>query len=113
MYRWSLLPAQLHAQTRSQLEGAFSMGAKSQEIGQALRRVMQKAKPLIITICFLLAGAAWAQSPAKATPASNSTATAPARDNRAAMRQENEELKQTLAARETRLQLEATEREEQ
>jgi len=72
------------------------------------------AKSLILTICVLLAGvAAWAQSPATETPANNPTATTPAKDDAAAMRQEIEQLKQTLAALETRLEVQEKQKPEQ
>src|SRR5260370_7780736 len=58
-------------------------------------------------------GVAWAKPHAKDTPASNSTATAPARDDAAAMRQEIEQLKQTLAALETRLEVQEKQKQEQ
>jgi TolA-binding protein len=62
------------------------------------------AKSLMLTVCLLLAGVvAWAQSPATETPANNPTATAPAKDDAAAVRQEIEQLKKTLAELEKRL----------
>ena len=62
------------------------------------------AKSLILTICLLLAGVSgWAQSPATETPAGNPPTTAPARGDAAAVRQEIEQLKKTLAELEKRL----------
>jgi uncharacterized protein DUF3373 len=71
------------------------------------------AKSLGLAICFLLAGvAAWAQSPATESPATNQTAPAPAREDAAAMRREIEQLKQTLAGLEKRLEAQEKQKQE-
>jgi Protein of unknown function (DUF3373) len=72
------------------------------------------AKSFVLTICLLLAGAAaWAQTPAPPPPASTPTtaAPAPAKDDAAAVRQEIEELKKTLAALEKRLEAQEQQRQ--
>ena len=72
------------------------------------------AKSFVLTICFLLAGAAaWAQTPAPPPPASTPTtaAPAPAKDDAEAVRREIEELKKTLAALEKRLEAQEQQRQ--
>jgi hypothetical protein len=72
------------------------------------------AKFLILTIYLLLAGAtAWAQTPAPPPPGStpSTAAPAPAKDDAAAVRQEIEELKKTLAALGKRLEAQEQQRQ--
>src|SRR5215469_16468328 len=72
------------------------------------------AKSLALTICLLLVGAAaWAQAPAAETPAKNQSATAPAKDDAAAVRQEIEQLKKTLAELEKRLEAQEKQQQQQ
>ncbi len=69
-------------------------------------------KYFILTLCLLLTGVtAWAQSPAAETPAANATPTTFAVDDAAAVRQEIDQLKLTIAALEKRL--EAQEKQKQ
>lgn len=72
------------------------------------------AKSLALTICLLLvAAAAWAQAPAAETPAKNQPATASAKDDAAAVRQEIEQLKKTLAELEKRLEAQEKQQQQQ
>src|SRR5260370_18047298 len=75
---------------------------------------MHMARSLILRSWVCVGGVAgWETSPGTETPANNPTATTPAKDDAAAMRQEIEQLKQTLAALETRLEVQEKQKPEQ